>query len=233
LGERPLPPWRQGCGQQAKPPGRTHEGLVRAWASLHSRVPPGGAVVPRTLYLHVGLSKTGSTSIQQTLCKQREALLAAGICYPRSLGAVSHNLLMYMALHERGARRESALRELDGVPHTIRLDQAAADFDTEMKALGADVETVVLSAERCSIYLFTDAQVARLHDVVAPYFDHIRVIIYLRRQDTHATSRYSQLLRGGMMRLPSLHDQEIRYDEAYEYPALIARWGRAFGRHAG
>ncbi len=137
---------------------------------------------------------------------------------------------MYMALHERGARKESSLREIAGVPQTVHLDQVREDFDNEMKSLPANVGRVIVSAERCSIHLFTDAQIERLHALLAPYFDSIRVILYLRRQDSHAASRYSQLLRGGMLRAPSLHNQEERYGEAYEYPALLRRWAHGFGR---
>jgi tetratricopeptide (TPR) repeat protein len=137
---------------------------------------------------------------------------------------------MYTALNERGARKESALREIEGVPQTVRLDAALADFDKEMKSLPAHVRKVILSAERCSIYLATDAHLQRLRDILAPYFDQVQVIIYLRRQDAHATSRYSQLLRAGTLRSPSLNNLEERYYEAYEYPALLDRWAHAFGR---
>ena len=51
-----------------------------------------------TLYLHVGIEKTGTTSIQKSLDQNREALLELGYCYPKqfSVGLNSHLAAMFL-----------------------------------------------------------------------------------------------------------------------------------------
>ena len=45
----------------------------------------------KTLYLHIGLPKTGTTSIQNYLFENREALMQRGVCYPKPLASVGHH----------------------------------------------------------------------------------------------------------------------------------------------
>ena len=47
-----------------------------------------------TLYLHIGTSKTGTTSIQQFLCHNRSALLHQGYLYPGlGVNIINHRLV--------------------------------------------------------------------------------------------------------------------------------------------
>ncbi len=45
------------------------------------------------LVLHIGQSKTGTSSIQRVLGARRAALAAIGVCYPASPGWANHGLL--------------------------------------------------------------------------------------------------------------------------------------------
>ena len=62
------------------------------------------------------------------------------------------------------------------------------------------------------------------------WFDPIRVVVYLRRQDKHAASAYTQNLRVGSLAPPAAlpaggPEKLIQYD----YGGLLDRWARAFG----
>jgi hypothetical protein len=57
--------------------------------------------MPRDLILHIGTSKTGSTSIQRVLSTQRPALEAQGVFYPKSPGNERHEFLAVQASTNR------------------------------------------------------------------------------------------------------------------------------------
>ncbi len=67
--------------------------------------------MPRDLILHIGTSKTGSTSIQKVLARQRRALRTQGIVYPRSPGSERHELLaVWLPPPTRGASSRPTAR---------------------------------------------------------------------------------------------------------------------------
>jgi tetratricopeptide (TPR) repeat protein len=72
--------------------------------------------------------------------------------------------------------------------------------------------------------------VQNLHDLLAPYAYHIRVIVYLRRQDRHFVSLYNEVLRAGNAPAPNLLEMEVHAQYNYNYAALLNRWMRGFGR---
>jgi hypothetical protein len=199
-------------------------------------VPPpavsGADIRKRALFLHIGITKTGSTSIQRTLAGQRKALLRAGICYPVSLGGVAHTGLHLAALGHGAGERHLGEREYEGLPRELKLRQAVLKFDTEMRELPAGVSRVILSAEQCSSHLRSPEQVAQLKDFLSPYFDRIEVIVYLRRQDLHATSNYTQMIRRGVADAPRLDQLRPEHAMVYEYNELLDKWAAVFGSAA-
>jgi tetratricopeptide (TPR) repeat protein len=72
--------------------------------------------------------------------------------------------------------------------------------------------------------------IQRLCDFLSEFFEDIKVVVYLRRQDAHLASMYSQRLRRGIKSEPAymLRGQIPGYD----YAALLANWAAAFGRNA-
>jgi hypothetical protein len=54
--------------------------------------------------LHIGLKKTGTTSIQRCLTKNRRQTARRGVLYPRCLGHVNHDKAAF-----RDARRRCEL----------------------------------------------------------------------------------------------------------------------------
>lgn len=184
----------------------------------------------RTLYLHIGLTKTGSTSLQRFFSGRRKSLLKGGVCYPSSLGGVSHTGLVSLAQEKTGGKGRR--RAAGGLPRGTATEQLANAFDAEMRALPDEVRDVVMSSEHCSIRLRDAPEIARLKALLTPYFSTIKVIVYLRRQDLHLASQYSQMLRRGMIRYPDTEEIWPEFAAAYHYDALLERWAAVFGREA-
>jgi hypothetical protein len=184
----------------------------------------------RRAIIHIGTTKTGTTSIQRVLGLHRDQLLAQGACYPVSPGALEHvKLHGWMAQRRRSARKRGPVAAV--TPQARELDEFPAAFAREMEGLPASIDRVMLSEERLST-LRTGEEIGALKDFLAPFFDSFQIVVYLRSQDSYLASRYSELLRMGKFEGP---DNVVATRERlwhYDYHALIGRWAEVFGADA-
>ena len=183
----------------------------------------------RHLTLHIGLSKTGSSSIQRVLAEQRPAMEALGVYYPRSPGWANHALLPASLVRDPAILWGFHPATWEGMTPAARLARFRTEWEAEMAALPAWAAHVVISAEQIGGLLRSDAEVQRLADLLAPLFESIVVVAYLRRQDQHVASAYSQHLRGGVMEAPALPEGGPEAHYEYDYGTLLGRYAAAFG----
>ncbi len=162
---------------------------------------------PRTLFLHIGVHRTGTTAIQRLLHHNREALRRQGFHYAFDT--------------ENHTRLASPLQETDKASAEVveRLVQDAEE---------AGLPRVIVSGEDLSRIPYPDR--------LAPLMDHfeVRVICYLRRQDRWMESWYNQHVRWpwepetsrmSPSRFLALHPEFHWLD----YQALLIRWADVFG----
>jgi len=144
----------------------------------------------KTVYLHVGTTKTGSTSIQMFLRENRLLLR-------------EHSVEVYTPRSGTDDRRKTGLRkpveEMDPLRRLLGGGSQISRLLDELKNLEA--ERIVLSEE-----VFWDVIACpRRRRVFARFlqslssFSEVRVIVYLRRQDTFLMSAYQQQLKRGWM----------------------------------
>ena len=149
--------------------------------------------------VHLGLPKTGTTSIQSMLARNRPALERIGFRYNRTFGLTGQSLLgmriFALAPYAGTEKNASAFRQ------TIeRMDPA--EFTALDDAIRDEIErypshTFLFSNEKLFDILPSDEGVAALVAYFAERFERVRYVIYLRRQDLHATSSYAQSANGG------------------------------------
>ncbi len=183
----------------------------------------------RTLYLHIGCEKTGTTSIQNVLADNRQALLKQGIFYPE-LGKLKFAQLLLPA----------ALQPLDH-PEKPRADyypgNEAIDPDTvwngfiNLAKANADKD-IIISAEHFSSRIkekglaYLKAKLGQLSSIL-----DIKVIIYLRRQDKFMESSYSTIIKaGGNIGFDSFFETHIQLRERYDFSLLLNRWSSFFNK---
>jgi hypothetical protein len=183
----------------------------------------------RPLLLHIGLSKTGSSSIQRVLADQRPAMRAQGVYLPTSPGWANHALLPAAAVNDLRILWGYHPGTWEGLTPANRIARFVDEFAAEMASLPDDVQRVIITAEQIGGVLRQANEVERLAELLAPWFDPVRVVVYLRRQDRHAVSAYSEWLRGGVMREPGLPPGGIEKHPEYDYGALLDRWAGVFG----
>lgn len=146
-----------------------------------------------SVYIHIGLHKTGTTSIQAMLFNNRKALLAHGINY-LPLGE-NHSVALYPLFAAE--------------PHRYRPNRAAG-IDTEQKAAKKNAATlasllrelerntsdsVVISGEDLS--MLPAEGLKRLKETLAPHAARFRIIVYVRDPVATVTSIFQQRLRRG------------------------------------
>ncbi|MEJ0048783.1 MAG: hypothetical protein WDN04_23780 [Rhodospirillales bacterium] len=182
----------------------------------------------RDLILHIGLSKTGSSSIQRVLASQRDALRAQGMYMPQSPGWANHALLPAAFVNDPRILWGFHPGTWGLAPAT-RLERFRKEWAAELNALPDWASRCVITAEQIGGLLRADDEVQRLADNLQPYFANIQVVAYLRRQDQHAASAYSQWLRGGVLTDPALPDGGPELQPEYDLGPLLDRFARAFG----
>jgi hypothetical protein len=186
----------------------------------------------RDLILHIGTTKTGSSSIQNVLFKHRAALREQGVLYPSTPGDAQHDLLAYAMMENHAQRNRMETGLWRGMTPDARIEQFLQDFPAEINAAPASIRRVVLSTEFIYILLRKPSEVQRLHDLLRPLFSSIKVVVYLRRQDAHFTSLYTQLLRSGEVVAPDQLKMKPRPLHELDYAKMLERWAAVFGSQA-
>lgn len=178
------------------------------------------------LYLHIGTEKTGTTSIQQFLDQNRDALRAQGVFLPRSLGPRNHRRLPFIA-SDPGTVDDFAIRNglTDDAAAQPAKDTYWAAFLTELDET-ADCDTTIITSEQLSSRLRSAAEISRLAGLLSPRFDTIEIIVYLRQQISYAISNYSTLIKSGGTRADILPPDRLNAD----YRAMLTDWQDGFGK---
>lgn len=180
----------------------------------------------RRAILQIGTEKTGTTTLQAFLARNRDLLAARGVLYPRFPGEMNHTGLAAYAME---ADRADALRDALGLRGPAGVEAFRRRFEAAAAAELGDAGTVVFCNEHCHSRLKTEAEVARLRALLAPHFDRIEVAVYLRRQDQVALSLYSTRLKSGGTGTDILPRCDPR-DPYFNYDVLLRLWEGVFGR---
>lgn len=141
------------------------------------------------LFLHIGSNKTATTTLQYRLSRSTEALATAGLLYPETgQSTVGAHHLLAGHLCSNAPEIFSPQGDLEALLEQLRVELAAAAWtDREPR--------VVISSEMLFWFRVVDTEaLQRLFDL----FSTVRVIAYLRRQDSYLPSHYSSLVNNGL-----------------------------------
>ena len=160
----------------------------------------------RTAIVHIGLEKTGSTAIQRWLALHRQALQVAGILMPQSIGFPNHTKLVSACLDD-GVVDNIKSHHLfaSGLSEARFRTAVFADLAQEVQQADPSWHTLVISSELISSRLSSEGEINRLVTEVKRYVDHIHFVVFLRRQDQLALSRFSSILRSGYGQFDDLY----------------------------
>jgi hypothetical protein len=156
------------------------------------------------LILHIGHSKTGTTTIQNYLAKNSSNLIKLGYLYP-----VKHSPRHNHVLIQAGFLKEEFLRVRK---HQVYAGDKAwfkKDYERFWKTVKQDIKrhnphTVILSAEQM-FRDFSDKSKIELADYLAQEFDQVKVACYIRSPISYCISSNSQKIKVGVDNLGISH----------------------------
>lgn len=187
------------------------------------------------IILHIGVSKTGTTTIQN--CLETHAPSFKEIYYPSSKSLYgtakgNHLLLPLLSNAKLVWKTNFALKLLDsliGTKEIFNEDILVRSIHSEIKACLAYAQekgckTVLFSNEHLSDRL-NDQDIIRFSKRISPFFESKKIIIYLRRQDYAFLSLYSESLKHGNT---EKFEEFIACNEVaqlvFDYERIIKRW---------
>jgi hypothetical protein len=186
---------------------------------------------PLDLVLHLGMGKTGTSSIQFFLRDHRDALAALGTLYPETPGGGRHQKLgLSVKTRQELDRSIEWTRVEHGDPGRFRR-RFRKRLLTEIEDSG--LSRVLLSDE--VLFGSSPAALRRLGSWTSGLSRSRRVVVYLRRQDDHMVSRYQEEVKLGevrrldawsrqrMRRLYDYHDRLCKIQQLLAPTSLVVR----------
>ncbi|WED24154.1 hypothetical protein L3Q72_23270 [Vibrio sp. JC009] len=183
------------------------------------------------LILHIGTHKTGTTTIQQDLYDNIDALESNKILYP--------TYSKFLGIKDHYAHLDIAKAIMDD-SETINRDKVVSFFkDVYSYSNENDIEKVIISAEpfyrglwpecececECEFWEKKDAYINYLSQITC--FDDIEVVIVLRKQDDYLESLYNEQVK------VTRYSKNImtfykEFHERFEYKKQIEHWQKYF-----
>jgi hypothetical protein len=175
---------------------------------------------PVDAVLHIGSSKTGTTTIQRALRRNAPVLRATGHLYPRTPGSVRHTKLgLFVRPDDDLVRQPDWVRgDYGTVPEFRR--RFRRRIDGEIDRSGA--ARVVLSDE--GLFNADERMVGRMRSFVTRLGGQVRLVVYLRRQDDHLISRYQQVVKTGEVERMATWAASKEWQGFYDYHHRLTSW---------
>ena len=172
----------------------------------------------KKLYLHIGIWKTGTTTIQDTLFLNQDILLKHDICYP---SISSNHTFLASAFHQTPdnfivSKSIGLCKEELQKWHQKSLLKFEQELSKASKSIVSSEFLLELDShaiERLKVYL-------------EKFFDEIKVIVYIRHPIDHISSAINEQIKQGHYSLDKAY--EI-HSKGKEYTKVL-RWLNIFGK---
>ncbi|SLN34768.1 hypothetical protein TRL7639_01605 [Falsiruegeria litorea R37] len=148
------------------------------------------------IYLHIGPEVAGAQALQEVLSSKREQLRSKGLLYPRSPGNKAHTRF-FMAVTDPD--HIDPLRFNRGFASPQKQAQLREDLmrDLQREIDQARPEAVILSVPQLSTSVFRRSEIQRIHDLLQPLSDDIRLITYVDDPTRLLVDHYAAQLSEG------------------------------------
>ena len=184
----------------------------------------------KTLFLHIGTPKTGTSSIQSFCAKNRAVLEKKGYCFPRTVqrfplvGKNRNAHFMIAKITGENGKRDHAEEQRI---FSLGMEQIHKCFQ--------EYENVVISEE--SIWLCcNDTHREPWNTLIADAKEYgyvVKIIVYLRRQDEYLSSRWNQVIKSGHSVVPwekHFRDAPVKSKYMLDYAANMNNLAEMFGK---
>jgi hypothetical protein len=187
-------------------------------------------VIKKTIILHIGAPKTGTTSIQTFLSDYSDLLKSDGVLVPKSTrySKKNHTLLVNYCINNRMV---SKMNIRNGISDKRQLKDFKISFYNNLRneIMSFKGKTVVMSSEQLYGSLSTLKELTRLKKLFKDLYDELKIVIYVREQSSMLCSLYSTRIKGGDTALmPGL--EEFSKTEIFDYNNRLKNWETVFGK---
>lgn len=184
--------------------------------------------------LHIGTEKTGTTTIQQFLAANRPALASESVLYPVAGGAEGSQWGYAACAAEAPWASDLGVRLGIHDPESAAAYRAGlqAAMEREFAAHPA-CHTLLISSEHFHSRLTTTDAIGRLKAFLEPHAREFAIVLYLRRQDRMAVSRFSTAIKVGLAPqgpFPRSGTGDLPY--IYDFERIHRNWVAVFGNPA-
>lgn len=184
------------------------------------------------LVLHIGTEKTGTTTLQHFLYRNKKALLEQRIALLDKFGLPNNRKLAAYCQPEDmfdDYFKNLNIQSVEG--KSKLLNCVPKDLGDEILKARKKADTLIITSEHFHSRLTDPASIQRLHDLISPYFDAIEICCYFREQSSLALSSYSTSLVAGDNKDFEIFLQHVSpKNHCYNYDALLTKWANVFGR---
>jgi hypothetical protein len=179
---------------------------------------------PVDVVLHIGMGKTGTSSIQFFLRDNRDRLRELGLLFPVTPGGARHGRLGLFAKPDGEVRTSPEWpRQKQSEPASFRNAFRRRLF-SEIEGSGLD--RVLFTDE--ILFGASEPTLRRLRRFLDRTARSVRVVAYLRRQDDHMVSRYQQGVKiGWVVRLRDWAREDM--SSLYDYHTRLRQHERLLG----
>lgn len=184
--------------------------------------------------LHIGLEKTGTTSVQQLLKSNRAALLSQGTLVPTSLHPGNN---FYLAMASFSSFRPDGLLKAEGIKNQARLDafrrKVLTKFQAELKA-ASSAKQVLISSEHLQSRLTSVEDIQLLKsNLESVGLTDFEVLVYLREPIRIALSHHGMAIKKGVFVDESFFaPNHPRVSQILGFQQSIEMWQQVFGAEA-
>jgi hypothetical protein len=188
----------------------------------------------KRIVVHIGTEKTGTTTIQGFLSLNRRELQQEGVLYPSFSGKRGGSQWGFVAaVHERPWKHGFGvnLGIVDRQSADAYCAQLISAVDHEIRE--SCCHSLLISSEHFHSRLNSLNSIAKLKQFLGRWSDDVRIVLFIRRQDRMAVSRYSTKLKSGKVKLGKMkgpfHLDSIRSRKYYDYDLIYSEWAHVFG----
>lgn len=177
----------------------------------------------KTLFLHVGLEKTGTTSIQRALDVHRDKFEKLGYYYPKAFAVGRNTLLATMFAKDPNKKAFKAIIKAHGGTFEKFKENLTHRLSDEYKQTPA--KGLILSSE----LLAHGSDLEAVKAYCDKWAENTTVIVYLREQASLAMSLYSTFIKSGGVEFNTLELlREGQLPEKLNFKSMLQKWQACF-----
>lgn len=186
----------------------------------------------RRCVLHIGTEKTGTSTIQRFLSRNRQQLAQDGIVYPAATGRSGGSQWGFVACSQEkpwGSDVGAAFGIHSAEDREQYREQLRRSLRSEFDAVPA-ADTLLISSEHLHSRLQNEQGIARLREFLDLWVEEYEIVVYFRRQDRVAVSYYSTKIKAGNPEPVLFHGApkgQLPY--YFDYDRIYDNWSAVFG----